>query len=613
MDSRLDNIHSLVTRTDGAAAGASSVVTKQYIEDLLKSQPYLLQLADEYIAKAAAQQAAVQEAQAAAEQKAQAAYERGLAIGRKENLSTYPKRGVAPAPPKVCETAASSLDTTKPANRSKKAKYDKEILPQELYENAFVHVKTYFHFVKGCATAIHDESSPNRAAMACFAVGNDSFDTWCPAENASGGSKEMKRSLALCRAFDKQLCSDPKIDVRHQIPVSPPVQPVKHQSVDIGFFWQPENNPKPRLFALLEYKPGARQFETFDSQTCAYATDLMSFINSPNIVIQASGDTLETIGFRVFGIVPANLTNDTAEDLKSASKHRKAILFEGWGHAAFAAITNGLLCCAAEFKPGDPNVDEWDDNIKVSSVASIHKNGEQRSDFVKAFDYRLRSDIPKNNRRQVNINLVRQFIDSDAKCFCLGEDLNVVVVRFYEQNKGTHEWYSDFPVRKLRQILMALAKVHEMGYVHGDIRLFNLLLHVGKIVDFDHARMQGTFYADSILSLEHDGKRAEAVQEAITNNGLSLLRMEFDHDWESMKHVLDKLQPTSNSPREFIEWWNETVPASGYESVIALEAKLEQWCGDDECRLECNEQIKSYLRDGGDRRDATDSPKKQKE
>ena len=407
----------------------------------------------------------------------------GRELERQKNINTRPEPNYVVAPPNVCETTASSLDISTPEILERKRKYDSEILPQQLYENAFVHVETYFDFVSGCAQAINSNQVPSTQAIQCFA-GDDFFEC----------------SLALCRAFGKEIIrhvSD--VDVQHQVPISP--NEGKEQDVDIAFFWQPKSASAPRVYALLEYKPYS-EFSSYESQASVYGTDLMTIDNRPTIVMQAHGTKLESMNFRVFGIAPARLTTDTANELQeNTARHRKALLYEGYGHRAFAGIVNGLAECAKTFRhlakqsPTDFNIQSTIDfNIrgKISSTASVREirksTGLPQPVFFKSYDYRLRENTPKNDRRHVNLELIHEFIDRDAKHFCLGKHLEVVVMQFFEQEKGKNEWHSDFPARNLASILRDLEKLYrEKGYVHGDVRLFNMLLHVGKLVDFDHA------------------------------------------------------------------------------------------------------------------------------
>ena len=108
-----------------------------------------------------------------------------------------------------------------------------------------------------------------------------------------------------------------------------------------------------------------------------------------------------------------------------------------------------------------------------------------------------------------------------------------------------------------------------------------------------------------------DGKRAQAVDEAIEKGNLAALKMAPEHDWESMKSVLEKLTPTADSPREFCDWWNATVPPLDSSDVLQLEKKLSDRFSTDECRLECCAEINNYLKGGaGEAREARDSPKK---
>ena len=318
----------------------------------------------------------------------------GIQIGRElyrqETINTRPQPNHLVAPPKVCETTASSLDISTPENLKKKRKYDSEILPQQLYENAFVHVETYFDFDSGCAQAIDSNQLPSTQAIQCFA-GGDFFEC----------------SLALCRAFGKEMIrhvSD--VDVQHQVPISP--KEGKEQDVDIAFFWQPESASAPRVYALLEYRP-ISDFSSYESQASAYGTDLMSITNRPTIVMQAHGTKLESMNFRVFGIVPARLTTDTADELQeNAARHRKGLLYEGYGHHAFAGIVNGLAECAKTFRHSAlQSTTDFNIRGKISSTASvreIRKNtGLSKPHFFKSYDYRLREHTPKTDRRHVNL------------------------------------------------------------------------------------------------------------------------------------------------------------------------------------------------------------------
>jgi hypothetical protein len=527
-----------------------------------------------------------------------AAYERGSEHSRNTRVHS----GETIHPPQVSETTASSLDNTSPDHRAKKQKYDNEILPTRLYENSFVHVKSYFRFVKGCALAINETKSPTDAAIRCF--GNDAFKTWCPVENLTG-LNETKRSVALSRAFGKELRDESSLDVQHQIPISPTQKKLK-QKADVCFFLQLDDGLEPRVVAELEYKPESK-FSDYESQACGYATDIMSIVNSPILVIQAHGAELQTMQFRVFGVVHVKMTNDSESHIRGTlAQYRKTLLYEGQGYSAFAAISEGLRHCAAGVRR-DQSFDSFHLQNKVSSVASIHED-DQASIFVKSYDYRIRSNTLKQNRRHANIYLVRRFIDEDAKHFQMGENLEVVVTRFYQLDEGKTEWYSEFSVCNLQKILGAVADLHTQGYVHGDIRLFNLLLHVGKLVDFDHARSVGTFYANTLRRLTVDGKRANAVEVAIADESLSTLKMEFDHDLESLKYVLDKVQPTAGAPRNFVEWWNTRVRTINHSSVLSLQNELVKYS---DCRLECGSSIKRYLSNQARKTgEATDSPRK---
>mmetsp|Transcript_7486 Transcript_7486/g.11525 ORF Transcript_7486/g.11525 Transcript_7486/m.11525 type:complete len:590 (+) Transcript_7486:152-1921(+) len=531
----------------------------------------------------------------------ESAFQRGLQLNR--NTSGRQQQMILP--PEVAPTTASSLDNSSAENRAKKQKYDEDILPQILYENSFVHVKSYLHFVEGCARATAEGQQPKDEAKNCF--GPEAYSLWCPFENLTC-PKETKRSLALCRAFGKELNDEVCLDVQHQVPISPTQKKLK-QDADLCFFFQSddmhEGERSERIIAVLEYKPSS-EFPAYESQACAYGTDLMSINNSPIVIIQAHGIDLDKMYFRAFGVVPSRMTNDSEHELRgSAANYRKTLLFEGHACSGFAAIAAGLRKCVACLKQ-DGYFDSFSLETKVSSVASIHRIGGVLV-FSKSYDYRLRPETAMGNRRHANAKLIRHFIDKDAKYFQLGENLEVVICRFFEQDKNQKEWYAPFPVSNLRLILDALADLHEQGYVHGDIRLFNFLLHVGKLVDFDHTRKAGEFYPNTLRLLEVDGKRAQAVTKAIMANSLSSLKMDATHDLESMKHALQLLQPTTDAPKDFADWWKAGL---GSDSVLSLRQVIEEKFSGPTNQLEFNISIKNYLGDNDPALTATDSPGK---
>mmetsp|Transcript_102418 Transcript_102418/g.153495 ORF Transcript_102418/g.153495 Transcript_102418/m.153495 type:complete len:615 (-) Transcript_102418:400-2244(-) len=590
-------------------------VTDRSITEYLARNPWTAGLSNEVIAQSfvSAQVQAQVQAQAASQQaqvQAQAAFQQGLQQGLQLNRNTSGRRQQPIRPPDVAPTTASSLENSSPENRAKKARYDTEILPQKLYENSFVHVRSYFRFVKGCAEATAEGNVPKDEARKCF--GPDAYQTWCPVENLTG-LKETKRSLALCRAFGKELHDEMCLDVQHQTPISPNKSKLK-QDADVCFFVQSDViggvASGERIIAELEYKPEST-FPGYESQACAYGTDLMSIHNSPIIIIQAHGESLSLMNYRAFGVVPNFMTNDSEEEIEASSaEYRKVLLFEGHGFGGFAAIAAGLRGCVAGLKQ-DRSFDSFDRETKVSSVASVHSiDGEWL--FIKSYDYRLRPETAMGDRRQANLRLVRGWIDEDAKHFQLGTNLEVVISRFYQQSEDQDEWYAPFPVSNLGLILDALAELHKQGYVHGDIRLFNFLLHVGKLVDFDHTRQAGGCYPNTLRPLGLDGKRAKAVSKAIDAKSLSTLKMDFEHDLESMMHALQLLQPTTDAPKEFADWWDTKVRnMSDFGAVLSLRKEIAEEFSDPSNRLEVKASIKNYLGDSYDPvLTATDSPSK---
>ena len=178
---------------------------------------------------------------------------------------------------------------------------------------------------------------------------------------------------------------------------------------------------------------------------------------------------------------------------------------------------------------------------------------------VKAYDYRNNATA-KEDRRVPNIDLVRKFIDPDAVLVEPEASLAVVKTKFYERDKSQAAWWFDaVPAKGLGGILSQLRELHGMGYVHGDLRLYNMLPHVGKLVDFDFTRQEGECYPPRLKNLPWDGLRANEVQEAIANGSIETCQMKKSHDLESMLFVLKLYEPKENASPEFNAWWQSNI------------------------------------------------------
>lgn len=139
--------------------------------------------------------------------------------------------------------------------------------------------------------------------------------------------------------------------------------------------------------------------------------------------------------------------------------------------------------------------------------------------------------------RSVNLDLVKEFVDSDAEEVSLGAHGS-----FLKMKDRGPVLPNSLTVRAARFVEVAkqLRTLHrEHGKVHGDIRLSNLILggETGVIVDWDIAGSIGTKYSASLTDIP-DGNRAFDVMKAIQQNSIRELDMKVEHDIASFRAVM---------------------------------------------------------------------------
>ncbi|KAI9026765.1 hypothetical protein DFJ74DRAFT_518624 [Hyaloraphidium curvatum] len=81
----------------------------------------------------------------------------------------------------------------------------------------------------------------------------------------------------------------------------------------------------------------------------------------------------------------------------------------------------------------------------------------------------------------------------------------------------------------------ALAELHAVGFIHGDIRLSNIIFSgsgAAHLIDFDLAGTVGSPYVSNYNTEVADGVRAAGADSG--------RRMEFDHDWEALAGTFSK-------------------------------------------------------------------------
>ena len=143
---------------------------------------------------------------------------------------------------------------------------------------------------------------------------------------------------------------------------------------------------------------------------------------------------------------------------------------------------------------------------------------------------------------------------------------------FHQYSSPAMAWYGAIQACFLARIVEQLMQLHQLGIVHGDVRLRNMILHIGVVTDYDFSRERGSLYPSTLRNIKGDGERHPDVSKAIEqqnyfdlvccgneeefrrheNKGprVEQLKMEFDHDIFSLNYVLRKFVPLDNSQCE---------------------------------------------------------------
>uniref|UniRef100_A0A7S1UWJ9 Uncharacterized protein n=1 Tax=Grammatophora oceanica TaxID=210454 RepID=A0A7S1UWJ9_9STRA len=184
--------------------------------------------------------------------------------------------------------------------------------------------------------------------------------------------------------------------------------------------------------------------------------------------------------------------------------------------------------------------------------------------------------LQKYEQRNPNIALVRKFVDEAANQFKPAPGLRIVKTKFFKRDPQPKSWFAAVPAKNLASIVRQLQRLHSQGYVHGDIRVYNLLLHRGCFSDFDLTRQAGEPYPSNLDLLAMDGRRAREVEIAIAKNKVGELAMQKSHDLESMHFVLSLFQPVEEKQRDV---WMENVTNRPAEKLFDFMDFLENFEG----------------------------------
>ena len=103
-----------------------------------------------------------------------------------------------------------------------------------------------------------------------------------------------------------------------------------------------------------------------------------------------------------------------------------------------------------------------------------------------------------------NIELVTRFMDAKAKIASFGEDFHVVSTKFLRRD-NRRSWYGPINTNNLAKILLKLKALHNNGFIHGDLRVCNMILHTGISTDFNFFWCQGSRYPSTFLEISGSG------------------------------------------------------------------------------------------------------------
>jgi hypothetical protein len=463
--------------------------------------------------------------------------------------------------PRAWEGNASSLYDG-PGN---KRKYEDKILHPEVLHGGFVHVPSYLEFVKSMTLDFELKKVTIKILKELVGRG-------CPLN----AEHESTRSVQLSRALSHELASTDVVSVSvvHKTPILPWNDNVAKQDADIAIFVEDmEVGDTAHVAVTVEVQPTDLPVEGYESKAAEDATYYMGISQRSIVVVQINGATMSEMRVRAFGIVPYKLNQDPDEP-----PYRKTLLFEGQGVDGFKMLVSGLTGYLPRFKAERSS--KWSVQM-LSNFVALHAEVEPFC-VVKAYDYRLLvldDYFDQGDRRLPNIELVRTFIDPDAVLIEPQENLCVVTTKFWGRSMvgdATH-WYSPVPASNLGLVLQALQKLHnlsnECGYVHGDVRLLNVILHEGKLIDFDISKPEGEMYHSTLNVLPSDGKRHPSVQRAICNGTIAKTKMSKEHDLFSMLYVVQLFEPveTESTGGGFRAWWESNVVAcKDYDQLFNL-------------------------------------------
>lgn len=116
-------------------------------------------------------------------------------------------------------------------------------------------------------------------------------------------------------------------------------------------------------------------------------------------------------------------------------------------------------------------------------------------------------------------------------------------------------------VNEFCSIIKTLHAIHDLGYVHGDVRLQNLVFGPSKswIIDFDNALEVGTKYPEC-YNIQADERHPDIQQQPVQ------IECAFVHDWYSLAYIIGILFPKCQHIKAAVE----NITSENVEQVLSL-------------------------------------------
>ncbi|KAL3929384.1 MAG: hypothetical protein SGBAC_012239 [Bacillariaceae sp.] len=473
--------------------------------------------------------------------------------------------------PAICSESASIVER----NSSLKRKYEHTILQSEDSFGGFVSVKSYTQFCLQMSTEYEFHKRTNQILQ-------ENIGTLFPREKNMTSASEKPRSAQLARLIQAELASFDQYGVEcvHQYPVAPAGK-TNEQYVDIACVVHTDNGSK--VAATIEYKP-TMDFPDFRTQAAVYATDTMNHTRRPCLVVQMRGTAMHQLYIRVYGIVIRRSNTEPS--------HAMSLLLDADGEAGLGLFFSGLQAYFREFLTETEGT--WHQGY-LSKDVSAHDILSEDAVVYKSYDYRTRERITAQDRRAPNLELVKECVDQDATVFNICDNFQILRTKFLRRNDD-ESWYGPILPKMLAKIASQLDALHKKGIVHGDIRIRNMILHAGVLIDFDLSRKQGSRYPSTLQDIHGDGERHPDVKAAIAQQAkfdqkeeigstvrIEELEMKMEHDVHSMMFAVHQFGPVDQTNET--AWIAELaqVDATSLPSAIEFLNRIQ-----DEIKLKVN-------------------------